>query len=116
MSLASWTGGRRRASVRGSGQPRKSIPRDHMGARHPNPRLVARPPPAPLEARRKARSGTLFEGRCWARATLYAADEFDVQQAVDALQAAAIATRLVADIGQDRCQQIIAEAFLKVRQ
>ena len=56
----------------------------------------------------------VFEGRCWARATLYAADEFDVQ--VDALQAAAIATRLVADIGQDRCQQIIAEAFLKVRQ
>ena len=45
-----------------------------------------------------------------------AADEFDVQQAVDALQAAAIATRLVADIGQDRCRQIIAEAFLKVRQ
>jgi len=37
-------------------------------------------------------------------------------KAVDALQAAAIATRLVADIGQDRCQQIIAEAFLKVRQ
>jgi len=32
------------------------------------------------------------------------------------IQAAAIATRLVADIGQDRCQQIIAEAFLKVRQ
>jgi len=31
------------------------------------------------------------------------------------IQAAAIATRLVADIGQDRCQQIIA-AFLKVRQ
>ena len=58
----------------------------------------------------------VFEGRCWARATLYAADEFDVQQAVDALQAAAIATRLVADIGQDRCQQIIAEAFFKVRQ
>jgi hypothetical protein len=55
-------------------------------------------------------------GPLLARATLYAADEFDVQQAVDALQAAAIATRLVADIGQDRCQQIIAEAFLKVRQ
>ena len=84
-----------------------------MGARHPNPRLVARPPPAPLEARRKARSGV--------RGPLLgarhdAADEFDVQQAVDALQAAAIATRLVADIGQDRCRQIIAEAFLKVRQ
>jgi hypothetical protein len=49
-------------------------------------------------------------------ATLYAAGEFDLQQAVDALQAAAIATRLVADIGQDQCQQIIAEAFHNVRQ
>jgi hypothetical protein len=49
-------------------------------------------------------------------ATLYAAGEFDLQQAVDALQAAAIATHLVTDIGQDRCQQIMAEAFLKVRQ
>ena len=57
----------------------------------------------------------VFEGRCWTRATLYAAGEFDLQQAVDELQAAAIATRLVADIGQDRCQQIMAEAFLKVR-
>jgi len=68
-----------------------------------------------LHWRRAEKRDQVFEGRCWARATLYAADEFDVQQAVDALQAAAIATRLVADIGQDRCQQIIAEALLKVR-
>src|SRR5215471_11759844 len=40
MSRASWTDGRKRASVPRSARRRKWIRRDLMGARHPNPRLV----------------------------------------------------------------------------
>src|SRR5262245_31358725 len=40
MSRASWTDGRKRASVPRSGRPPKSIRHEPMGSRHPNPRLV----------------------------------------------------------------------------
>src|SRR5262249_15947461 len=40
MSRASWTDGRKRASVPRSARRWKWIRRDLMGARHPNPRLV----------------------------------------------------------------------------
>ena len=43
----------------------------------------------------------VFKVRCW--------------RAPRSMQANAIATGLVAEIGQDRCQQIITEAFRKVR-
>src|SRR5262245_55500352 len=40
MSRTSWTDGRKRASVPRSGRAPKSIRREPMGSRHPNPRLV----------------------------------------------------------------------------
>src|SRR5262249_62112111 len=40
MSRTSWTDGRRRESVHRSGRAPKSIRREPMGSRHPNPRLV----------------------------------------------------------------------------
>jgi hypothetical protein len=53
----------------------------------------------------------VFEARCKAQAALVAAGEFDLHDAVDALQAAAVATGLVAAIGQDEVQRIMARAF-----
>jgi hypothetical protein len=53
----------------------------------------------------------VFRLRCWAQATLYAAGELDLIEAVDALQAAAVSTGLVESIGQDAVQAIMAEAF-----
>jgi len=50
-----------------------------------------------------------------ARALLFTAGEFDFIDAVDALQASAIASGLVASIGQDVVQAIIAVAFSEVR-
>jgi hypothetical protein len=57
-----------------------------------------------------------FAARAEARATLYAAGEFDLHGAVDVLQADAEAQGLVEAIGQDRVQTILVEAFLPVRQ
>jgi hypothetical protein len=42
---------------------------------------------------------------------LWQAGEFELQEAVDVLQASAEATGLVAEIGQDAVQAIIARAF-----
>ena len=39
----------------------------------------------------------------------------DLHEAVDVLQADAVSTGLVAGLGQDRVQQIIADAFHEVR-
>jgi hypothetical protein len=52
---------------------------------------------------------------CEARAYLWAACEFDLHEAVDVLQADAVASGLVAEIGQDAVQAIMAEAFGRVR-
>jgi hypothetical protein len=70
------------------------------GAEH-----VARPSPL-----------AVFTARAEARAILFAAGELDLHQAVDALQAAAIRDGLVAELGQDEVQRIMAEAFHKVRE
>jgi len=56
----------------------------------------------------------VFRLRAWARAYLFAASEFDLHEAVDKLQADAERDGLVAQIGQDKVQQIIAEEFHKV--
>ena len=53
----------------------------------------------------------VFIARAEARAQLYAAGE-----PVDVLQATAVASGLVAELGQDEVQQIISEAFRKVRE
>ena len=52
-----------------------------------------------------------FELRCWARATLVGACEFDTQEAVDVLQRDAERDGLVAAIGQDCVQSFISHAF-----
>jgi hypothetical protein len=56
----------------------------------------------------------VFIARAEARALLYAANEFDLHEAVDKLQADAERDGLVAAIGQDEVQRIIAEAFSAV--
>jgi hypothetical protein len=54
----------------------------------------------------------VFELRAWARAVLFFIGEIDLQQAIDPLQAAAERDGLIASIGQDAVQAIIAENFL----
>ncbi len=57
----------------------------------------------------------VFIARCEARALLWQAGEFDLHEAVDVLQAAAVRDGLVAGIGQDAVQAIMAKAFEAVR-
>jgi hypothetical protein len=61
--------------------------------------------PSPLE---------VLELRAWARALLLAENEIEsVAEAVDPLQAFAVASGLVAQIGANAVQQIIAQQFRK---
>jgi hypothetical protein len=53
----------------------------------------------------------IFRERCEARAFLYAAYDYDLHEAVDALQTAAEANGLIAEIGQDAVQAMMADAF-----
>jgi hypothetical protein len=57
----------------------------------------------------------VFRARTEARALLFTAGGFDVIAAVNALQAAAIASGLVASIGQDAVLAIMAVAFSEAR-
>lgn len=57
----------------------------------------------------------IFRARAEARAALFVAGELDLHQAVDALQAAAISSSLLGEIGQDAVQAILATAFGKAR-
>ena len=71
--------------------------------------ILAKPRPGlPLNAR------AVFEARCEARAILFALGEFDLHEAVDLLQADAVATGLVNEIGQDAVQAIMADAFGRI--
>jgi hypothetical protein len=80
-----------------------------MSARHAyQGARVVEPAPSPSKLE-------VFELRCWARAELYASGEYTLHEAVDFLQADAEASGLVAEIGQDAIQQILAEAFGRVR-
>jgi hypothetical protein len=53
----------------------------------------------------------VFRARCAARSYLVAAGEIDLHDAVDRLQHDAISTGLVAAVGQDEVQGIMAAAF-----
>lgn len=53
----------------------------------------------------------VFRARCEARAVLVAEGEMDFLDAVDGLQDAAVAYGLVAEIGQDAVQEVMAAAF-----
>jgi hypothetical protein len=53
----------------------------------------------------------IFRARAEARSLLWQAGEFDLHEAVDVLQQAAVDTGLVAEIGQHVVQQIMAKAF-----
>jgi hypothetical protein len=57
----------------------------------------------------------VFEIRAWARAELYAACEFELAEAVDVLQRDAERDGLVDLLGQDVVQEILRDAFAKVR-
>jgi len=52
-----------------------------------------------------------FRARCEAHAILYAVGELDMHEAVDVLQDVAARTGLVAALGQDAVQEILAAAF-----
>jgi hypothetical protein len=56
-----------------------------------------------------------FQLRCWARAWLFSEGELELHDAVDELQLSAVRDGLVAAIGQDRVQAMIADAFGAVR-
>jgi hypothetical protein len=56
----------------------------------------------------------VFIARAEARALLWQVSEFELHTAVDVLQAAAERDGLVDQIGQDKVQAVIAEAFAKV--
>ena len=58
----------------------------------------------------------VFAALCYARANLFAVGEYNLQKAVDELQTWAWASGLVAEIGQDQVQQIMAAAFSAVRE
>jgi hypothetical protein len=57
----------------------------------------------------------IFRARCEARAKLWQCGELSLHEAVDALQADAVASGLVREIGQDAVQQLISDAFIVVR-
>lgn len=53
--------------------------------------------------------------RAWARCYMYRAGMLSLGDAVDVLQADAVASGLVDDLGQDAVQEIFAAEFTKVR-
>jgi hypothetical protein len=57
----------------------------------------------------------VFTLRCWARALLWQAGEFDLREAVDVLQRDAERDGLVDKLGQDKVQAILAKAFEAVQ-
>jgi hypothetical protein len=57
----------------------------------------------------------VFLARCEARAHLVANGLHSLQDSVDVLQESAVAQGLVATHGQDRIQEILAEAFARWR-
>jgi hypothetical protein len=72
---------------------------------------VSKPAPPP-----RADPIVVFNLRCESRAKLWRAGEIDLHTAVDELQQAAEASGLVAAIGQDELQTLMAAAFGAVRE
>ena len=64
------------------------------------------PRPSPLE---------VFTARAEARAALWQCGELTLHEAIDQLQADAVRNGLVAELGQDAVQRLMAEAFAAVR-
>jgi hypothetical protein len=58
----------------------------------------------------------VFKARCEARALLWRVGEFDLLEAVDELQHSAVKSGLVAEIGQDEVQRLMAAAFHRHRE
>jgi hypothetical protein len=58
----------------------------------------------------------MIELRAWARAYLWHIGELELHEAVDKLQRDAARSGLVDELGQDRVQQIIADAFRPYRE
>jgi hypothetical protein len=56
----------------------------------------------------------IFIARAWARATLFAAGEMTLHNAVDELQQYAVVSGLVAELGQDEIQHVMSAAFANV--
>jgi hypothetical protein len=81
-------------------------------ALHPNGLICPTCTKAPSETKRHfPELSNLAPLRAWARAFLFAAGEYELAEAVDPLQAFAVASGLVAQIGADAVQQIIAQQF-----
>jgi hypothetical protein len=57
----------------------------------------------------------VFTLRCWARAQLWSIGVITLHDAIDELQRAAEADGLVAELGQNEVQQLLADAFSEVR-
>ena len=57
-----------------------------------------------------------FAARANVRAFLWSIGEFDLHEAVDALQAAAVRDGLIDLVGQDEIQAMIADAFRPYRE
>jgi hypothetical protein len=71
--------------------------------------------PADIRKNSSPDNTLIFAALCSARATLYAAGELGLLDAVDFLQEWAVKNGLVAAIGQDAVQQQMADAFYVVR-
>jgi hypothetical protein len=74
----------------------------------------------PLVAENTPKPSDKFAVRCFvacaeARALLWKCCEFDLHEAVDVLQHAAVRIGLVEAIGQDRVQALLADAFRDFR-
>jgi hypothetical protein len=69
----------------------------------------------PLKTSARADPVTAFREWCAIRASVYAAGECDLLEAVDALQEGAVKLGLVETLGQDRVQAEIAAAFEPMR-
>jgi len=65
----------------------------------------------PVATAKIATPQAVFKLRCEARALLWRMAAIGLQDAVDILQAGAVRDRLVAELGQDAVQEIMANAF-----
>jgi hypothetical protein len=85
----------------GSGGKENARSDNHPSYRRPQPAST----PTAIEA---------FRERCEARAILIEACLLDFHEAIDGMQAAAVKSGLVGELGQDAVQAMMAEAFTKV--
>jgi hypothetical protein len=70
--------------------------------------------PARLVSSASADLAAVYELRCWACARLVVEGDVELHDAVDKLQSDAVRDGLVAALGQDRVQEMMAEAFALV--